>query len=319
MKPPLNPGRNQMNPIFPGLIAVSAEVRPLAKKARVLGMLILAVGLLAIPMLMPSAGNAQDARVAKSMAALKDQTAKLGAPKIDGTDAVGGKDAPALYFGSTKMNNNFTVVDEVTKEDGRGMTATLFVKGGDEYIRVATNVPKPDGSGRAIGTVLAGPALESIKTGKAYYGKAPILGTPYVTGYEPIKDASGAIIGVYYVGYSQSDLDAKVEGRLAYAKTLLGITDSEAAAWKAYEDVSRANVQGIQAAQRAMMTAEQSGSAIDRMQAQTGMMQARLDAMKALQPVTEALYKALTPEQQERADTVLLLLGSTGGGVSFEH
>ena len=306
-----------MNPIFTGLIAASAEVRPLAKKARVVGMLILAVGLLATPILMPSAGNAQDARVAKSMAALKDQTAKLGAPKIDGTDAVGGKDAPALYFGSTKMNNNFTVVDEVTKEDGRGMTATLFVKGGDEYIRVATNVPKPDGSGRAIGTVLAGPALESIKTGKAYYGKAPILGTPYVTGYEPIKDASGAIIGVYYVGYSQSDLDAKVEGRLAYAKTLLGITDSEAAAWKAYEDVSRANVQGIQAAQRAMMTAEQSGSAIDRMQAQTGMMQARLDAMKALQPVTEALYKALTPEQQQRADVVLLLLGSTGGAVEF--
>ena len=309
-----------MKPIFPSLIAASAKVRPLAKKARVVGMLILAVGFLATPMLMPSAGNAQDARVAKSMATLKDQTAQLGAPKIDGTEPVGGKDAPALYFGSTKMNNNFTVVDEVTKEDGQGMTATLFVKGGDEYIRVATNVPKPDGSGRAIGTVLAGPALESIKTGKAYYGKAPILGTPYVTGYEPIKDASGAIIGVYYVGYSQSDLyaNAKVEGRLAYAKTLLGITDSEAAAWKAYEDVSRANVQGMEAAQRAMMTAEQSGSAVDRMHAQTGMMQAQLDARKALQPVTEALYKALTSEQQQRADAVLLLLGSSGG-VEFER
>jgi Cache 3/Cache 2 fusion domain/LTXXQ motif family protein len=306
-----------MKPIFPSVIAASAEVRPLAKKARVVGMLILAVGFLVTPILMPSAGNAQDARVAKSMAALKDQTAKLGAPKIDGTDAVGGKDAPALYFGSTKMNNNFTVVDEVTKEDGRGMTATLFVKSGDEYIRVATNVPKPDGSGRAIGTVLAGPALESIKTGKAYYGKAPILGTPYVTGYEPIKDASDAIIGVYYVGYSQSDLDAKVEGRLAYAKTLLGITDSEAAAWKAYEDVSRANVQSMRAAHQAMMDAEQSGSAIERMQAQTGMMQARLDARKALQPATEALYKALTPEQQERADAVLMLLGSTVGAVEF--
>jgi hypothetical protein len=42
-------------------------------------------------------------------------------------------------------------------------------------------------------------------------------------------------------------------------------------------------------------------------------------AMKALQPPTEALYKALTPDQQERAAVVLLLLGSTGGGVSFEH
>jgi Cache 3/Cache 2 fusion domain/LTXXQ motif family protein len=294
-----------MKSIFPNLIA-SAKVRlPVC--------ILLAVGFLAIPVLIPSVGNAQDARVAKSMAALKDKTAKLGAPKIEGTEAVGGKEAPALYFGSAKMNNNFTIVDEIAKEDGRGMTATLFVKGGDEYIRVATNVPKPDGSGRAIGTVLAGPALEAIQAGKAYYGKAPILGTPYITGYEPIKDASGAIIGVYYVGYSQSDLDARVEGRLAYAKTLLGITDDQASAWKAYEDVSRTNVKSLQAAHQAMMAAEQSGSAIDRMHAQTGEMQARLDARKALQPVTESLYNVLTPEQRERADAVLLLLGSSGG------
>jgi Cache 3/Cache 2 fusion domain/LTXXQ motif family protein len=308
-----------MKTVSPRLTEVSAIVRPFAKQARVAGILILAVSFFVTPVLMSSAGNAQDARVAKSMATLKDQTAKLGAPKLEGSEPVGGTDAPALYFGSTKMNNNFTVVDDVAKEDGRGMAATLFVKGGDEYIRVATNIPKPDGSGRAIGTVLAGPALESIQVGKPYYGKAPILGVPYVTGYEPIKDASGTIIGVYFVGYSQSDLDARVEGRLAYARTVLGITDSQAAAWKAYEDVSRANVQSMQAAQTAMIDAERMGSAIDRMHAQTAMMQAQLDARKALQPATEALYKALTADQQDKANVVLLLLGSTGGGVSFEH
>ena len=46
-------------------------------------------------------------------------------------------------------------------------------------------------------------ALESIKAGKVYYGEVPILGTPYTTGYEPIKDSSGAQIGVYYVGYKK--------------------------------------------------------------------------------------------------------------------
>ncbi len=46
------------------------------------------------------------------------------------------------------------------------MTATLFAKDGGEYVRVSTNAPKPDGSGRAVGTVLAGPALEAIKAGK---------------------------------------------------------------------------------------------------------------------------------------------------------
>ena len=191
-----------MNPIFPRLIAAPAGVRPLAKKTLVGGMLVLAVCILATPMLMPSAGYAQDARVAKSMAALKDQTAKLGAPKIDGKDAVGGRDAPALYFGSTKMNNNFSAVDAVAEEGGQGMAATLFVKSGDDYIRVATNVSTRVG-GRGIGTILAGPAFESIKAGNAYYGRVPVLGTPYISGYEPIKDASGAIIGVYFVGYKK--------------------------------------------------------------------------------------------------------------------
>jgi hypothetical protein len=154
--------------------------------------------------LLPTVGHTQtDPRVAKAMETLKASTAKLGVPKVEGKEAVGDKDAPALFFGTTKINNNFDIVDAIGKEDGQGMTATLFVKGGDEFIRVSTSVPKPDGSGRAIGTVLAGPALESIKAGKAYYGEVPILGTPYMTGYESIKDNSGATIGVYYVGYKK--------------------------------------------------------------------------------------------------------------------
>jgi hypothetical protein len=173
----------------------------LLKKAHVIGMFVLALGFLATPLLMPSIGNAQDARVAKAMAALKDKTTKLGAPRIDGRDEVGGRDAPVLYFGSTKMNNNFSVVDAVAEEGGRGTAATLFVKSGDDYIRVATNVSMRTG-GRGLGTVLTGAPLESIKAGKAYY-EASVLGTPYVSGYEPIKDASGATTGVYFVGYTQ--------------------------------------------------------------------------------------------------------------------
>ena len=164
----------------------------------------LAAGFMAASVMAPSVGHAQaDPRVTKSMETLKSMTAKLGAPKLEGKDAVGGKEAPALYFGTTKVNNNFDIVDAIGKEDGKGMTASLFAKSGDEYIRVSTSVPKPDGSGRAMGTVLAGPALESIKAGKAHYGEVPILGTPYVTGYEPMKDGSGAQIGAYYVGYKK--------------------------------------------------------------------------------------------------------------------
>ena len=138
--------------------------------------------------------------VSISMADLIAKTGALGAPKLEGKDPIAGKDVPGLYFGTTKMNNVFDVVDQVAKETGG--TATLFVKSGDEYVRVATNVTKSDGS-RAVGTILdpKGPAIEMIKGGEAFYGEATILGTPYITGYEPIKDASGKVIGVYYVGY----------------------------------------------------------------------------------------------------------------------
>lgn len=149
--------------------------------------------------LLSSAANAQADKVKVSMASLKAKTAQLGAPKIEGNDRVAGKDVPALYFGTTKMNNSSDVVDDVVKENGG--TATLFVKAGDEYVRVATTV-KQDGS-RAIGTILdpGGPVMAKIQKGEPYYGEATVLGKPYVTGYDPIKDASGNVIGIYYVGY----------------------------------------------------------------------------------------------------------------------
>jgi Cache 3/Cache 2 fusion domain len=172
--------------------------------------LVIAIGFLGSLMLVASTANAQEARTAASMAGLKDKTAKLGAPKIEGTEVVDGKSVPVLYFGSTKMNNNFTLVDEIAKEDP-GMSATLFVKAGtqearatagEEYLRVATSVLLPDGR-RAVGTVLGSPALDSIKAGYPYFGEVEVLGTPYITRYEPIKDASGETIGAYFVGYKK--------------------------------------------------------------------------------------------------------------------
>jgi hypothetical protein len=45
------------------------------------------------------------------------------------------------------------------------------------------------------------PAFANINSGAAYYGDATIFGKAYDTGYEPIKGASGAVIGAYFVGY----------------------------------------------------------------------------------------------------------------------
>ncbi len=135
-----------------------------------------------------------------AMETLKTKASKLGSAKLNGESTVADKKVPALFFGATEMNNNFTLVDEVQKDVGG--TATIFVKSGDEFVRVATNVRKGDGS-RAIGTILdpKGKAIASIKANKAFYGEVDILGKNYTTGYEPIFDAEKNIIGIYYVGY----------------------------------------------------------------------------------------------------------------------
>jgi len=160
------------------------------------------LGLMGMLATLPRLGYGQDAKVEKAMILLRSMTDKLGPPKIEGTDTVAGKPVPAIYFGATKMNNNFSIVDEVVQQAGG--TATIFVKDGDEFVRVATNVKKDDGS-RAVGTILdpKGKAITAIRNNGPFYGEVDILGKPYITGYEPIWNAAKELIGIYYVGYQK--------------------------------------------------------------------------------------------------------------------
>jgi hypothetical protein len=168
---------------------------------------ILAIGafvcLIVTLMLMPPFARAKDdpaQKVKSSMTLLQSEAGKLGAPKVEGTDSVSGQQVPALYFGGTKMNNNFKLVDDVVAK--MGGTATFFVTHGEDFVRVATNVKKDDGS-RAVGTILdpKGKAIVNIRNNEPYYGEVAILGKSYITGYEPIRDAANKVIGIYYVGY----------------------------------------------------------------------------------------------------------------------
>src|SRR5258705_9237593 len=161
------------------------------------------VCLIATLMFIPSSSRAQEdvaQKVKTSMELLQSGAAKLGSAKIEGTDRVADKQVPAIYFGGNKMNNNFDLVDDVVKKAGG--TATIFVKSDNDYVRVATNVKKDDGS-RAVGTILdpKGKVIVNIRKNEPFYGEATILGKAYITGYEPIRDSANNVIGIYYVGY----------------------------------------------------------------------------------------------------------------------
>jgi hypothetical protein len=135
------------------------------------------------------ADTAFTAKVKAAMTAMQTEAEKLGAPKLEGD---------VLFFGATKINDNFELVDSLKSKFGG--TATFFVKKGNGFTRVSTNVMK-DGK-RAVGTPLdpSGPAIAAIRQGNAYYGVVDILGKLYDTGYEPIRTSKGEIIGVFYVG-----------------------------------------------------------------------------------------------------------------------
>ncbi|AEA72022.1 putative methyl-accepting chemotaxis protein [Pseudomonas brassicacearum subsp. brassicacearum NFM421] len=117
---------------------------------------------------------------------------------------VAGVQTPGLSLGSEVLNNNFKEVD-----DFKTMTAgvaTVFVRSGDDFIRVSTSLTKQDGT-RAIGTVLdrAGPAYGPVVSGQSYIGRALLFGRYYMSQYTPVRDSSGKIIAVLYVGFDYTD------------------------------------------------------------------------------------------------------------------
>ncbi|MBI2418532.1 MAG: Cache 3/Cache 2 fusion domain-containing protein [Ignavibacteriales bacterium] len=137
---------------------------------------------------------------------LQHEANKLGEPMLKGSSVVAGRELPALLFGNTLINGNFITVDKIKQLAGG--TATFFVKSGQDFVRVSTNVLKPDNS-RAIGTLLDpnGKAIKAIRAGNSFSGVVDILGKPFITCYEPIK-ANGETIGIYYTGYPITSLAA---------------------------------------------------------------------------------------------------------------
>ena len=145
------------------------------------------------------AAHASDPKA--TIADLDTRLARIGVARLEGTDTVGGKTVPALYFGDRKINNNYDVVDAVRK--AHSATATVFVKDGDEFVRVSTNVLTPEGK-RGVGTQLArNAAYEAVSKGGTYCGPIDVLGTAFDACYHPIKDAGGKIVGVSYIGHKK--------------------------------------------------------------------------------------------------------------------
>ena len=96
-----------------------------------------------------------------------------------------------------------------------------------------------------------------------------------------------------------------IEGRIAFQKAELGITDAQLPQWNAFADAMRNGAKGMQTAMATAMQAGMPATAPARMDAMVQMMSAHLDAMKATTTASKALYAVLTDAQKKTADELM--------------
>ena len=109
-----------------------------------------------------------------------------------------------LYLDGIAINDDFAVVDKFSEDTGG--VATVFARKGDDFVRITTSLRDLKGE-RVMHTVLdrQHPAYQLMLQGKPYVGRADLFGKPYMTAYEPVRDASGQVVGILFVG---TDLSA---------------------------------------------------------------------------------------------------------------
>ncbi|MCR4666236.1 MAG: diguanylate cyclase [Desulfovibrio sp.] len=105
---------------------------------------------------------------------------------------VNNKVSGVILFGISFKDNEF--VDEIQRITNLEMT--IF----DHDKRISTTIIR-DGK-RAINTRLDNPEIENrvLKLGSVYDANASILGLAYKTVYWPLKDETGSILGIWFIG-----------------------------------------------------------------------------------------------------------------------
>jgi len=98
-----------------------------------------------------------------------------------------------------------------------------------------------------------------------------------------------------------------VEGRLAFLKTELKITDAQLPLWNAFAEASRANAKAIEdVMQGGIVGSIQSAALPAKLALREKMMTADLEALRKLTTAVDPLYAALSNEQKKTADTLVL-------------
>ncbi|WP_280192285.1 methyl-accepting chemotaxis protein [Delftia sp. PS-11] len=113
---------------------------------------------------------------------------------------------PMLRLNGEPLNGSNTGIQEFTRSTGAVVTV-FAAQGRGDFMRIATTLKNEKGEA-AVGSLLdrAHPAYAAIQSGKTYMGLANLFGRQYMTHYRPLTDASGATVGIAFVGQDFSQL-----------------------------------------------------------------------------------------------------------------
>jgi hypothetical protein len=98
-----------------------------------------------------------------------------------------------------------------------------------------------------------------------------------------------------------------IEGRLAYIKTELKITDAQTPQWNAFADAARANAKAMSEIRGAMMSRQGAPATLpERLALENKAATAHLEALKKTEDAAGKLYGVLTEEQKKVADSIII-------------
>ena len=105
------------------------------------------------------------------------------------------------------------------------------------------------------------------------------------------------------------DMPSFAEGRIAFLKAELAITDAQKDLWDAYAGALRVNLQSMHDMRTSMKTPMSDMTPVERLEMHLTAMGGRVKALQAIKPALAALYTALAPDQKKRADELLTFDG----------
>lgn len=109
----------------------------------------------------------------------------------------------------------------------------------------------------------------------------------------------------------------RVEGRIAFLRTELKITDAQTGAWNAFADVLRANAKNLGEVRASMMpqAAAASQTLVDRLVLQEKWLATRLEGTRAMKSALTTLVSTFSDDQKQTADEILAPHGDDGDDV----